>query len=157
MLTELNNTLLVNDSQLGDHLNQAVQEGRRSDFGLLLALLSEDARDLPRIEETKNEQGQTDWREYFALPEQNPLYAEQQDEIRAPQLSALASGLHQDSLRMMLAMRAEPLRVSNDMLPNDVSSNLAPRTKARLAGAYMASHIPQDPSRILSVLEALKV
>ncbi|GGB49950.1 hypothetical protein GCM10011502_23960 [Oceanisphaera marina] len=156
MLPELNNTLLVNDSQLGDHLNQAVREGRRSDFGLLLALLSEDARDLPRIEETKNEQGQPDWREYFALPGQNPLYAEEQDEIRAPQLSALASGLQQDSLRLMLAMRAEPLRVSNDVLPTDVSSNLNPRTRARLAGEYMTSTLPQDPSRILSVLEALK-
>ncbi|MGO1245997.1 MAG: VC2046/SO_2500 family protein [Oceanisphaera sp.] len=156
MQTELNNTLLVNDSQLGDRLNQAVSEGRRSDFGLLLSMLSEDARDLPRVEESKNEQGEPDWREYFSLPDANPLYAQAQDEIRAPQLSSLAGELYQDSLRMMLAMRAEPLKVNNDALPYEVSSNLDPRTQARLAGKYLTSSIPQDPSRIMSVLEGLK-
>ncbi|MBM7457090.1 hypothetical protein HNR62_002992 [Oceanisphaera litoralis] len=153
MLPELNANLLVNDSQLGGHLNQAVIDGRRSDFGLLLALMSEDARDLPRIDEPKSEQGQTDWRSFFELPAQNPLYAAPQDDIRAPQLSALAGDLQQDSLRLLLAMRAEPLRVSDELLPTEVSSNLNPRTLARLSGE-LNPRLPVQPERMLEVLNA---
>lgn len=156
MLTDIHNTLLVNDSQLGDRLNTAVSEGRRSDFGLLLALLSDDARDLPRIEADKDEQGQINWRQFFDLPDSNPLYADEEDGIRAPQLSALASNLQQDSLRLMLAMRAEPLRVSPDVLPYEVSSNLSPRTQARFSGQQFNSYLPQDASRMLSVIESVK-
>ncbi len=155
MLPELNANLLVNDSQLGDHLNQAVIDGRRSDFGLLLALISEDARDLPRIEEPKNEQEQPDWRAYFGLPEPNPLYADEQDGIRAPQLSALAGGLQQDSLRLLLSMRAEPLRASNELLPPEVSGNLNPRTLARLFGE-LNTGLPVQPARMLEVLNTVK-
>lgn len=156
MLTDIHNTLLVNDSQLGDRLNTAVSEGRRSDFGLLLALLSDDARDLPRIEPDKDEQGQINWRQFFDLPATNPLYFDEQDNIRAPQLSALATGLQQDSLRLMLAMRAEPLRVSPDVLPYEVSSNLNPRTQARFNGEQLNSYLPQEASRMLSIIESVK-
>ncbi len=156
MLTKLNNQLLVNDSQLGDHLNQAVHQGRRSDFGLLLALLSEDARDLPRIaDDATTDAGKTDWRQYFELPEQNPLYSGELDHLRAPQLSELAQHKQLDSLRLMIAMRAEPLRHANDLLPTEVSTNLDPRTQARLAGLQYHSTLPQDPSRILSVIESV--
>ncbi|MFP2768300.1 VC2046/SO_2500 family protein [Oceanisphaera sp. KMM 10153] len=156
MLPEFNANLLVNDSQLGDHLNRAVIDGRRSDFGLLLALISEDARDLPRIEEPKSEQGQTDWRAFFDLPAQDPLYADPQDDIRAPQLSALAGDLQQDSLRLLLAMRAEPLRVSNERLPAEVTGNLNPRILARLSGE-LGVGLPVQPERMLEVLNTLKV
>ena len=156
MLTDIHNTLLVNDSQLGDRLNNAVFEGRRSDFGLLLALLSDDARDLPRIEADKDEQGQVNWRHFFELPASAPLYSDAQDSLRAPQLSALASDLQQDSLRLMLAMRAEPLRVSPDVLPYEVSSNLSPRTQARFNGEQLNPYLPQDASRMLSIIESVK-
>lgn len=154
MLPEIHANLLVNDSQLGDSLNQAVHQGRRGDFGLLLALISEDARDLPRINEPKNEQGEPDWRRYFDLPAANPLYANEEDALRAPQLSALAGGLHQDSLRLLLAMRAEPLRVSDRALPAEVSGNLNPRTLARLDGSLKTGLMVQ-PERMLDVLNAV--
>ncbi|WP_458735512.1 VC2046/SO_2500 family protein [Zobellella taiwanensis] len=154
MLPEIHANLLVNDSQLGDSLNQAVHQGRRGDFGLLLALISEDARDLPRIDEPKNEQGEPDWRRYFDLPATNPLYANEEDALRAPQLSALAGGLHQDSLRLLLAMRAEPLRVSDRALPAEVSGNLNPRTLARLDGSLKTGLMVQ-PERMLDVLNAV--
>ncbi|ART78859.1 VC2046/SO_2500 family protein [Oceanisphaera avium] len=156
MLTETHNSLLVNDSQLGDRLNHAVADGRRSDFGLLLAMLSDDARDLPRIEADKDEQGQINWRQYFELPNAEPLYAEEQDTIRAPQLSALANELQQDSLRLMLAMRAEPLRVDHAALPYEVNSNLSPRTQARFAGEQLNRALPQDASRMLDIIESVK-
>ena len=156
MLTDIHNTLLVNDSQLGDRLNTAVSEGRRSDFGLLLALLSDDARDLPRIEANKDAQGEVNWRNFFDLPQANPLYADEQDSIRAPELSALASNLQQDSLRLMLAMRAEPLRVDQDLLPYEVNSNLSPRTQARFKGEQISRALPQDASRMLSIIESVR-
>jgi hypothetical protein len=155
MLPEIFANLLVNDSQLGDSLNQAVHQGRRGDFGLLLALLSEDARDLPRLDEPEDERGLPDWRRYFDLPAPDPLYAEEADAIRAPQLSALAGGLQQDSLRLLLAMRAEPLRPSDERLPAEVSGNLNPRTLARLDGELKVG-LPVQPSRMLAVLESVR-
>lgn len=154
MLPEIAANLLVNDSQLGDRLNQAVHEGRRGDFGLLLALISDDARDLPRIDEPKDERGAPDWRRHFELPAANPLYATDSDRRRAPQLSALAGELQQDSLRLLLAMRAEPLRVTDEVLPAEVSGNLNPRTLARLNGALNVG-LPVQPERMLAVLEAV--
>ncbi|MBL1377519.1 VC2046/SO_2500 family protein [Zobellella iuensis] len=155
MLPDISANLLVNDSQLGDSLNQAVHQGRRGDFGLLLALLSDDARDLPRLDEPKDAQGEPDWRRHFELPAASPFYAEAQDNIRAPQLSALAGALQQDSLRLLLAMRAEPLRVSDALLPAEVSGNLNPRTLARLEGELKVG-LPVQPARMLEVLESVK-
>ncbi|WP_445397004.1 VC2046/SO_2500 family protein [Zobellella sp. An-6] len=155
MQPDISANLLVNDSQLGDRLNQAVHQGRREDFGLLLALLSDDARDLPRLEEPADERGEPDWRKHFDLPAPNPCYAEAADVIRAPQLSALAGDLRQDSLRLLLAMRAEPLRPDNQALPAEVSANLNPRTMARLDGDLKV-RLPVQPARMLEVLEAVK-
>ncbi|MDP5292311.1 VC2046/SO_2500 family protein [Oceanimonas sp. CHS3-5] len=147
--------LLINDSQLGDSLNQAVHQGRRGDFGLLLAMLSDDARDLPRIEEPAAETGEPDWRAHFALPEPTPpLFADGVDHIRAAGLSRLAGELQQDSLRLLLAMRGEPLKPSRNELPAEVASNLAPRTLARMQGQLNA-YLPQQPERMLDVLEAV--
>jgi hypothetical protein len=147
--------LLINDSQLGDSLNQAVHQGRRGDFGLLLAMLSEDARDLPRIDEPVTVAGEPDWRGHFALPEPTPpLFAEEIDQNRAAGLSRLAGELQQDSLRLLLAMRGEPLKPSRHELPAEVTSNLHPRTLARMQGQLNA-YLPQQPERMLEVLEAV--
>ncbi|MDV2856387.1 VC2046/SO_2500 family protein [Oceanimonas sp. CAM02] len=155
MTTQVQANLLINDSQLGDSLNQAVHQGRRRDFGLLLAMLSEDARDLPRIDEPVTPAGEPDWRQYFALPEPTPpMFAEQRDQARANTLSTLAGSLQQDSLRLLLAMRGEPLKPSRDELPAEVTSNLDPRALARMQGKLNA-YLPQQPERMLEVLEAV--
>lgn len=41
---------LVNESQLGSRLNHAVGSNRRGEFGLLLSMLSEDARDMAQFQ-----------------------------------------------------------------------------------------------------------
>ncbi|AQS36314.1 Ribosomal S4P (gammaproteobacterial) [Shewanella psychrophila] len=42
--------VLVNESQLGTRLNHAIDNGRRGEFALLLALLSTDARDMAQFQ-----------------------------------------------------------------------------------------------------------
>ncbi|MCC4263231.1 hypothetical protein LL240_01980 [Oceanimonas baumannii] len=155
MATPVHANLLINDSQLGDSLNQAVHQGRRGDFGLLLAMLSEDARDLPRIEEPAAGSAEPDWRQHFSLPAPTPpLFAEPEDTARVAGLSQLAGTLQQDSLRLLLAMRGEPLKPSPDELPAEVTSNLAPRALARMQGKLNA-WLPEQPGRLLEVLEAV--
>ncbi|MCL1063128.1 hypothetical protein MK852_13490 [Shewanella benthica] len=43
-------SVLVNESQLGTRLNHAIDNGRRGEFALLLALLSTDARDMAQFQ-----------------------------------------------------------------------------------------------------------
>ncbi|WMC11321.1 VC2046/SO_2500 family protein [Oceanimonas pelagia] len=155
MATPVHANLLINDSQLGDSLNRAVHQGRRGDFGLLLAMLSDDARDLPRIDEPAAGLSEPDWRAHFALPEPTPpLFAEAVDQARATGLSQLAGELQQDSLRLLLAMRGEPLKPSRDELPAEVAANLHPRTLARMQGQLNAC-LPRQPERLLEVVQAV--
>ncbi|MCT7656622.1 hypothetical protein MBH78_22305 [Oceanimonas sp. NS1] len=155
MAAPIHANLLINDSQLGDSLNQAVHQGRREDFGLLLAMLSEDARDLPRIDQPAAGLSEPDWRAHFALPEPTPpLFAEAVDEARATGLSRLAGELQQDSLRLLLAMRGEPLKPARSELPAEVTANLHPRTLARMQG-QLTAHLPEQPERLLEVLESV--
>ncbi|MPY24100.1 hypothetical protein FM037_15120 [Shewanella psychropiezotolerans] len=46
----LSSSVLVNESQLGTRLNHAIDNGRRGEFALLLAMLSTDARDMAQFQ-----------------------------------------------------------------------------------------------------------
>ena len=65
------NSVLVNESQLGVRLNQAIGSNRRGEFGLLLSLLSIDARDMAQFNTEKYKSA--DLRAKFDLPEQQRL------------------------------------------------------------------------------------
>ncbi|ABM00029.1 VC2046/SO_2500 family protein [Shewanella amazonensis] len=66
---------LVNESQVGDRLARAVEEGRRGDFGLILAMLSQDARDFAEFCLSGDESVEQKLQKHFELPPQQPLVA----------------------------------------------------------------------------------
>lgn len=76
----LDKAQLITDVQLGDNLNHAVTQGRRSDFALMLALLSGDATETTPLEppypETSTED---DLRKALSLPQPARLSAEERD------------------------------------------------------------------------------
>lgn len=80
--------ILVNEWQLGDALGQAIQTDRRSDFGLMLAMLSQDVRlhgefQLPKPDEKPSK----DLREQFQLPEPEPMLGEYQQPQRSVKIA----------------------------------------------------------------------
>ncbi|MCL1144629.1 hypothetical protein L2747_01155 [Shewanella marinintestina] len=98
---------LVNESQLGSRLNHAIGSNRRGEFGLLLSLLSADARDMAQFQTATHRSN--DLRTKFELPVAQVLlnqtdiddvvidnsYVHQRDGAAA---FRLANVLHQEAL-----------------------------------------------------------
>ncbi|MCG9755603.1 hypothetical protein L1D40_10305 [Shewanella insulae] len=71
--------LIINENQLGTRLNQAIVDHRRGEFGLLLAMLSNDARDMAQ----------------FHLDDQaGDIEAKLKRQFELPEAQALTSALH---------------------------------------------------------------
>lgn len=66
--------LIINENQLGTRLNQAIVDHRRGEFGLLLAMLSNDARDMAQfnLEQTPSDL-EAKLKRQFELPDAQPL------------------------------------------------------------------------------------
>lgn len=64
---------LINELQLGERLNLAVESHRRGEFALLLALLSQDVRDWPQFHLHDDVEKDTVLRQQFDLPAPQPL------------------------------------------------------------------------------------
>jgi hypothetical protein len=79
---------LLHELQLGEQLNQSVQDTRRADFSLLLAMLAGDVREqsqflLPQEKETpKQEMSNNALRRKFDLPEKSPLALTKIEDVR---------------------------------------------------------------------------
>ncbi|QSX31639.1 queD-like protein [Shewanella cyperi] len=71
---------LINELQCGERLNHAIEHGRRGEFALLLAMLSQDARDMAQF--TLGEEGTVDakLRRQFELPPAQTLVADVADD-----------------------------------------------------------------------------
>ena len=70
----LDNLQLINEIQLGTHLNHAVEGGRRADFALMLALLSSDLNENIPVDATPIETPSAQQlRDYFEIPAAQPL------------------------------------------------------------------------------------
>lgn len=76
----LDKARLITDVQLGDNLHQAVAQGRRSDFALMLALLSGDATETTPLNPPYPEKTTEDHlRQALNLPPPDRLVAEEKD------------------------------------------------------------------------------
>lgn len=90
----LDKAQLISDIQLGGNLNHAVCQGRRSDFALMLALLSGDATETTPLDPPYPEKlTEAHLRKVFDLPEPMRLIAEEKDyEICSSQVNAFHKG-----------------------------------------------------------------
>ncbi|WP_299008389.1 VC2046/SO_2500 family protein [uncultured Shewanella sp.] len=72
----MQNTIsLVNELSLGSRLNQAVEANRRGEFGLLLALISDEQQNMPQFQIKPSSTDQDD-RAQFNLPPEQLLVAD---------------------------------------------------------------------------------
>jgi hypothetical protein len=67
---------LVNELQCGNRLNQAIEHDRRGEFGLILAMLSADARDLAQFQLDIDLTQAQKFEKYFELPQAQAVLAD---------------------------------------------------------------------------------
>jgi hypothetical protein len=133
---------LVNESQCGDRLNQAVEHHRRGEFGLILAMLSADARDQAQFQIDSDLSQAEKLIKQFELPKSQALIA---DLSTTEPLTDNADVFYQQGLRgfqLAQALTPEALVIrghtSDDMAL--ALSNCDPLTRLRQNHA-----IPQLP------------
>ncbi|MEJ6079516.1 hypothetical protein MT391_13405 [Vibrio sp. 1-Bac 57] len=143
-IEQLNQQILINEWQLGQQLNTAVQNGTRDKFNLLLSLLSDDARDFAqftgRVEQSEVEK-KIDLRAYFDLPKAQPLV---NTGPSANVLAELNSDLHNNKLtdirfKQLLANEALLSKQVSGEFPDDVLDNLPLLKKQRVNAAYQST------------------
>ena len=143
-IEQLNQQIVINEWQLGQQLNTAVQNGTRDKFNLLLSLLSDDARDFAqftgRVEQSEVEK-KVDLRAYFDLPKAQPLV---NTGPSANVLAELNSDLHNNKLtdirfKQLLANEALLSKQVSGEFPDDILDNLPLLKKQRVNAAYQST------------------
>lgn len=121
----VNSAPLLHELQLGERLNECVQQSRRSDFALMLAMLCDDVREqsqfiLPKnvpIDGTSTARKQATnqaLRKYFELPEAAPLALKSVEQINAFNQSQLVADNRLATLHLANAISPKPLAFRND-------------------------------------------
>lgn len=137
---------LVDELQLGQTLNQAISQGRRSEFSLLLAMLSPDVEDQPWVADAQpTAVSGIDWRRRFELPRAKPVEAH---EASAERALAMASQLTQGgmaSVRLLECLEPEPLTLKQFQLDSEVWNNLSPLAQEKHRFYVQGETLRHDP------------
>lgn len=118
-MVEVENNVLVHELQLGTQLSQSVHSGRRADFALMLAMLSDDVREhsqfhLPHTETTENEINDKKLRQRFQLPEPTPLAVQDPQEIAKYNQAKLVLEKRLADLHLQNILSPLPLSIRDD-------------------------------------------
>ena len=130
--------LLINEIKLGDTLSKCVHQARRSDFSLLLAMLTDDAREfseflLPEASQPETTEASDALRRFYQLPEPQALGLEELADIEHYNESGL---VHDDKmvslqLKHALAPKALAFRDNKKHVPQNVLSNMNVHSQRR--------------------------
>lgn len=142
----LRDQLLIDELQLGQSLNQAVHEGRRGDFALLLAMLSPDVEDQPWVADALPSATQTiDWRRRFELPRARPLQADAMSAERAVAITATVQQGDLTTARLLDCLDPEPLLRQQYALDPLVWENMSPLIQQKYQLAREGTSVAHDP------------
>ncbi|WP_394201815.1 VC2046/SO_2500 family protein [Shewanella waksmanii] len=125
------NELLINESHLGTRLNVAVSGARRGEFALLLALMSNDARDMAQfVGEHASQEIEQKLRSQFDMPPQQQLIAQfGKDEMVNHSDEYYRGGLTAFRLQQSLKPEAFVNRGNMDSGMREALANAEPRAK----------------------------
>lgn len=120
---------LINELQLGTRLNASVEANRRGEFGLLLAMLSTDSRDMAQFQINKELSVEQKLYKQFELPPAQDLVDNlAKDAIHIDNANAFYQGETANSnikqFHLMQSMRPEALVIRGE-LTDDMSVALA--------------------------------
>lgn len=116
----LSNDILVHELQLGEQLNESVHHERRSDFSLMLAMLTDDVRahsqfKLPLSTTSENTTSTAQLRKLFQLPDEAPLALNDMEAISEFDQASLVANLQLDQLRLVNTLKPKPLVFRDDV------------------------------------------
>jgi hypothetical protein len=119
-LNALSNDILVHELQLGEQLNQSVYHARRSDFSLLLAMLTDDVRahsqfKLPLSQIPEKTTSAEQLRKYFQLPDEAPLALKDVADISRYNQASLLEQQPLEDLRLANILNPKPLAFRDDV------------------------------------------
>lgn len=128
MLPEsIRQSVCCDELQLGQALNQCVENGQHAKFSLLLSLLSPDITDQPQFEfnQPDVEQSPVDWRAYFQLPVEQAKYSSPQDLAPLLRWNQLASIGYMSTIRLEQELNRPPLCATKEVLTDEILNNLS--------------------------------
>ncbi len=132
--------ILVSELQLDQRLNRCVSKGNKSEFDLLLSMLSNDVRDQDQfsiINDPESEEA-VSLRDKFGVPQPQPLIS--RESTQQDYSISLANLAREDGLvsaRLQHCLRPEVMHFDVDRIEgfaDDITDNLSPTVQARLSG-----------------------
>ncbi|CAH0525490.1 VC2046/SO_2500 family protein [Vibrio hippocampi] len=128
---------LINELQCGSSLSQAVEQGRRADFSLLLSMLSQDCRETSTLETGDHQEiTESELKAQLGIAEPQRLKAETSDYENSAKIANL---FHQGGLagaKLQHYVKPEPLSYSpahTHGFSEDVYQNLSGHTRRQLS------------------------
>lgn len=100
---------LVNESQVGTRLNEAIEHNRRSEFALLLSLMSVDARDMAQFQWDRELDSASRLRKQFELSPEQPLCVDLSQQSSVVDHSGTYREAGSVAFRLQQALRPEAL------------------------------------------------
>ena len=137
---------LVDELQLGQTLNQAISQGHRSEFSLLLAMLSPDVEDQPWVaDQLVTASDPVDWRRKFELPKARPLAADAASHQRAVSVGEFVASGSLLTAHLLDCLEPEPLIHQQYELDPLVWENMSPLTQRKYQLAREGESVVRDP------------
>lgn len=138
--------ITVNELQLAPKLHQAVDQNQRGDFGLLLAMLSQDVGDWPQFHLQDGQPVDAQLRQRFELPATEPLVANLAEQTNVVDNSAAFSVEGASAFRLQQCLRPEALviRGAHSLEMSEVMENIDIHTRAHAEGG-VTNQLPELP------------
>lgn len=135
----LDTQLLINEISLGNTLNQCVHAERRQDFSLMLAMLTQDAREFSEFmlpdssPENKSTDDNSQLREYFSLPKAQALALSNIEQVSSYNQADLVATPNMVNLHFLNALAPKPLAFRDDAkhINHDVFTNMSVHCQQR--------------------------
>ena len=161
-LEGVDDTILVNELQLGEQLNACIHAKRRSDFSLMLAMLTDDVRahsqfSLPVTEVELVDTTDDSLRKTFHLPDPAPLAIKNTEQLARFDQAALVENDQLMTILLQGVLQPQALAFRDDAkhIPQNVLTNTSlycQKTHQQTAST-LGEHLPLNATGWLDVVQ----
>ncbi|MGB1297016.1 MAG: VC2046/SO_2500 family protein [Psychrobium sp.] len=153
--------LLIGELQLGQRLNECVQQGNKSEFALLLSMLSQDVRDQDQfaLEQPTSDKHVISLAEQFEIPTPQTLKTRAIDDRHYS--IALAEVSREQGLiasRLQHCLKPDALSFDLDRVEgfaDEIIDSLSPTVAARLEGKTISASKPKvDINKVIAAQQS---
>lgn len=130
LIDDIKNEILINELQLGEKLNHCVHHKERSQFSLLLAMLTDDVEAhsqffLPKTEQAPHQSNENQLRKKFNLPDKQAFAIEDLSQVNAFNQAKLIKDNRLTELYLINALKPNPLafRDNKQFIEKDIMEN----------------------------------